>query len=108
MIDSMGRPALAGLKRSVVLLASLAAAVSLGAIQAQQTPQAPLAIHVTETAGIRRTMYPVSARVEVPEHALTDVGHVRLRSSGADVPAQFQVGSTWADGTVRLLDVDFN
>jgi hypothetical protein len=94
MFDSTWRPALAGL--------ALLAAVSL------QAQTAPLAIHVTETAGIRRTTYPVSARVDVPEHGLTDVGHVRLRSNGADVPAQFQTGSQWPDGTVRQLDVDFN
>ena len=93
------------------LIASVAAVISIGALQAQT---APIAIHVTETAGIRRTTYPVAARVEVPEHALTDVGpggpggHVRLRSNGADVPAQFQAASQWPDGTVRQLDVDFN
>ena len=82
--------------------------VTLGAQQA-----APISIHVTETAGIRRTTYPVAARIEIPEHALpvADATHVRLRLNGADVPAQFSVParlSHWPDGSVRQLDVDFN
>jgi hypothetical protein len=102
MIDSTWCPASAGPRRSVALLAVLLGAVSL------QAQPAPPAIHVTETAGIRRTTYPVGAHVELPEHAVTDISHIRLRSNGADVPAQFQAASQWADGTVRQLDVDFN
>ena len=61
-----------------------------------------------ETAGIRRTEYPTSARVELARGALGDVAHARLRTGDADVPAQFTADSSWDDGSVRALSVDFN
>jgi hypothetical protein len=65
-------------------------------------------IVVTETTGIRRTEYPVGARVELAKGALTDLGHARLRNNDADAPAQFTAESRWEDGSVRALAVDFN
>jgi hypothetical protein len=62
------------------------------AMQAQKTN-----IRVQETAGIRRTAFPVSARIPVP----TDRTHIRLTLAGKEVPAQFTAGVQW-------LDVDFN
>jgi hypothetical protein len=64
-------------------------------------------IDVSETAGIRRTEYPVTARVEVPRGALRDASHARLKLTD-DVVAQFTAETTWDDGSVRALSVDFN
>lgn len=55
-----------------------------------------LSIRVTETAGIRRTAFPVNTRVHV------GAGPARLSLGGRDVPAQF---TKEADG---WLDVDWN
>jgi hypothetical protein len=66
------------------------------------------AIVVAETTGIRRTEYPVGARIELPKAALADITHARLRTGDADVPAQFTADTKWDDGSVRALVVDFN
>src|ERR1700674_4758747 len=59
-------------------------AASAGAEQARRSA----AIQVTEATGIRRTEYPVNARVPLPRGALADAAHARLRLSDADQPAQ--------------------
>ena len=41
-----------------------------------------ITLQVSETTGIRRTEYPVSARVEVPRGGLAGLDHVRLRADG--------------------------
>ncbi len=63
---------------------------------------------VKETAGIRRTEYPVSTRVALARGALTDLTHIRLRSGEAEVAGQYEATVKWDDGSVRELDVDFN
>ena len=65
-------------------------------------------IVVKESGGIRRTTYPVNARVPFPKGALRDVGAVALKLQDIEVPAQYQAESKWADGSVQWLDVDFN
>jgi hypothetical protein len=65
-------------------------------------------LQVSETTGIRRTEYPVSARVDLARGALADLDHVRLRAADADVAAQYSVDARWEDGSVRTLGVDFN
>ena len=64
-------------------------------------------IEVSETAGIRRTEYPVTARVELPRGALRDASNARLKLT-EDVIAQFAAETAWDDGSVRALSVDFN
>jgi len=64
-------------------------------------------IEVSETAGIRRTEYPVTARVELPRGALRDASNARLKLT-EDVVAQFAAETAWDDGSVRALSVDFN
>ena len=64
-------------------------------------------IEVIETAGIRRTEYPVTARVELPRGALRDASNARLKLT-EDVIAQFAAETAWDDGSVRALSVDFN
>lgn len=67
-----------------------------------------ITLQVSETTGIRRTEYPVSARVELPRAVLADMDHVRLRANDADVPAQYSIDSRWDDRSVRAMGVDFN
>src|ERR1700686_1143930 len=84
------------------VLIVLAAAPMLG-----QT-RGSAAIQVTEATGIRRTEYPVNARVQPPKGALADPAHARLGLNDADQPAQYSAESRWDDGSVQWLDVDFN
>src|SRR5262245_49684628 len=72
-----------------------------------QSPR-PITIQVTETTGIRRNEYPTTAHVTMTRGTLANADHVRLRAANADVPAQFGIASKWEDGSVRMLDVDFN
>lgn len=83
----------------------VAAAVTVA--NAQDAPSSR-AIEVSETAGIRRTEYPVNAQVELPRGVLRDVANARLRRDASDVPAQFTADATWDDGSTRTLGVDFN
>ncbi len=72
-----------------------------------QTPAA-INIQVKETAGIRRSAYPVNARVPFPKGILKDTEHVRLMLADKEVGAQFAAESRWPDQSVQWLDVDFN
>ncbi len=65
-------------------------------------------IHVKETAGIRRSGYPAHARVPIPRGALATAADARLVLNGKEAPAQFLSATTWPDGSVQALDVDFN
>lgn len=64
---------------------------------------------VSETAGLRRFGYPVTASLESAAGMIEDAEKVRLLAAdGQEVPAQFTAMSKWADGSVRGLDVDFS
>lgn len=64
---------------------------------------------VSETAGLRRFGYPVTASLESARGAVASLEKIRLTSAdGREVPAQFTVMSEWPDGSVRSLDVDFS
>jgi hypothetical protein len=65
-------------------------------------------LRVTETGGIRRTQFPVNARVPLPRGVLIDPSHTRLRLGQAEVAAQVAAQSRWPDGSLQWLDVDFN
>jgi hypothetical protein len=67
-----------------------------------------LAVRVSETAGIRRNNYPARARVRFPPGALVDAAHVRLLADGKEIPVQSGVESSYADGSVQWLTLDFN
>jgi hypothetical protein len=69
---------------------------------------APITFTVSETAGLRRFGYPVTASLEVGQGALPDAASARLLdATGKGFPAQFTTISKWPDGSVRGLDVDF-
>lgn len=64
---------------------------------------------VSETAGLRRFGYPVTASLESGAGMIADMKKVRLLSAdGKEVPAQFTAMSKWPDGSVRGLEVDFS
>src|SRR3954451_10357171 len=89
---------------------STAAALLLCALGIATAAQAPAsrAFRVRETAGIRRTEYPITARITLPRGALKNVGEARLLSNEMEVVAQFTAASSWDDGSVQAVDVDFN
>lgn len=102
-------PAERSLFRRILLLATCATLLlpfASGTPSAQQAGQR--VFHVRETAGIRRTEYPVSVRLQLPRGALADATQTRLTTNSAEVPAQFSASTAWDDGSVRALDVDFN
>lgn len=81
-------------------------AVLLSAIPG--APGSPLEFTVSETAGLRRFGYPVTASLECARGAIRDAATARLLSTaGKELPAQFTVLTSWDDGSVRKLDVDF-
>jgi hypothetical protein len=75
-------------------------------------------IRVEETAGIRRTSFPVRTSFEIPAGRLQSAvaegewrpvtEHVRLEDGGASVPVQATALTLWGDGSVRGLELDFN
>lgn len=68
-----------------------------------------MAFTISETAGLRRFGYPVTASLESGTGVITDTEKVRLLAAdGKEVPAQFTAMSKWPDGSVRGLDVDFS
>jgi hypothetical protein len=68
---------------------------------------APLEFSVTETVGLRRFSYPVTASLKVPCRALPEAATARLIGpSGKEQAAQFTAMANWPDGSVRQLDVD--
>ncbi len=63
---------------------------------------------VQETAGIRRTEYPVSTRLTLPRGAVSDLTHLRLRAGDTEIVGQYAAGSKWDDGSMREVEADFN
>jgi hypothetical protein len=97
------RRALTLLSIPLALAATLVDAVDVDA----QQPNLRI-FRVRETAGIRRTEYPVSVTVQIPRGALTDVSHARVMNNSAEVPVQFTARAGWDDGSVQTLDIDLN
>ena len=86
-----------------LLLAGLAGAVGAGAPSTRT-----IDLIVRETAGIRRTEYPVGTILALPRGVVADLERVRLSRNGSEVPAQFTAAGTWEDGSVSQLAVDWN
>jgi hypothetical protein len=89
---------------------SIAAVLLLWALGLTSSAQTPgtRTFRVRETAGIRRTEYPITARITLPRGALKTAGEARLMSNEMEVVAQFTAASSWEDGSIQALDVDFN
>src|SRR5260221_2049200 len=92
--------------RRASILACLCATLMPAGVggQSRQT----VGITLKDTAGIRRSAYPVNARVPLRAGALHEASHARLMINGAEAPVQLTVESAWPDGSVQWLDVDFN
>ena len=86
-----------------VVLVSLSAASAV----AQGVP-ASIPVHVSEVGGIRRTQFPVTARIPFPRGVLRDSASVKLLSNQTEVPEQATVESHWPDGSIQWLALDLN
>ncbi len=62
---------------------------------------------VKEPSGIERKEWPVTSGVPLPEGALKNPDNVRLISDGMELPLQTEVLSSWPDGSVKWLLLDF-
>ena len=89
-----------------VLATTVAILLAAGGSHTQSTNS--IVLRVAETAGIRRTSYPAGTRLKLAKGALSDITHARLMSGTTEMPAQFTVASSYPDGSVEWLDVDFN
>jgi hypothetical protein len=87
---------------SVLLAMQVAGAAVPAAVPVTMTLQ------VRETAGIRRSNYPATARVDLAQGVLAEPRHVRLELDGQAVPVQGTVLSRWQDRSVREIELDFN
>jgi hypothetical protein len=90
----------------VIFLGALTCCLLIAPSRAQ--PGNSLALRVEESAGVRRTTYPAGARIHFRQGVLRDATHARLLSDGKEVPAQFGGESSYSDGSVEWLTVDFN
>jgi hypothetical protein len=87
-----------------------AALVSFSAaiVATAQAPPSSIPLHVSEVGGIRRTQFPVTARIPFPRGVLKDPANVRLLSNQTEVAGQAMAESRWPDGTVQWLSLDLN
>jgi len=83
----------------------IAAAIAAAGLDAQS---GSVTVYVKESAGIRRTTYPVNTRVPFPQGALADAANARLMNGEMETPAQMAAESKWPDGSIRWLALDFN
>jgi hypothetical protein len=81
--------------------------ILFGVVFAHAQPQ-HINIHVKEAAGIRRSTYPVNARVPFAKGVLKDTSHLRLVLNDKEVGIQTAPESKWPDDSIQWLDVDFN
>jgi exo-rhamnogalacturonan lyase-like protein len=88
-------------------LCAVLVALSAAVLSAQTAPSS-LLLHVREVGGIRRTQFPVTARVPFPRGVLRDAANVKLLSNQTEVPEQATVEARWPDGSVQWLSVDLN
>src|SRR5262245_9031726 len=92
------------MKSSCAALLSLAAATVVTA----QAPPSSIPLHVSEVGGIRRTQFPVTARIPFPRGVLRDPANVKLLSNQTEVPEQAMAETRWPDGSVQWLSLDLN
>src|SRR4029453_5801510 len=92
------------MKWQCAALVSLAAATVVTA----QAPPSAIPIHVREVGGIRRTQFPVTARIPFPRGVLRDPANVRLLNNQTEVPEQAMAETRWPDGSVQWLSLDLN
>ena len=87
-------------------LCAVLACLSVASLAAQAP--ASVSLHVTEVGGIRRTQFPVTARIPFPQGALRDATNIKLLLNQTEVAMQPAAESLWPDGSVQWLTVDLN
>lgn len=87
-----------------------AALVSFSAaiVATAQAPPPSIPLHVSEVGGIRRTQFPVTARIPFPRGVLKDPANVRLLNNQTEVAGQAMAEARWPDGSVQWLSLDLN
>jgi len=84
------------------------ATVTLVAPPPPAPPGLPLDLRVATRGGWVGSPMPVTSGVPLVKGSVSDPSTLRLRdAAGADRPAQFRPLSRWADGSIRVLLVDF-
>src|SRR5262245_30429824 len=81
--------------------------LSAVSVTAQSVPPA-IPVHVTEVGGIRRTQFPVTARIPFPQGALRDPSNIKLLNNQTEVPEQASIDTRWPDGSIQWLSLDLN
>jgi hypothetical protein len=81
--------------------------LSSAAVTAQNVPSS-IPVRVSEVGGIRRTQFPVTARIPFPRGVFRDPANIRLLSNQTEVPGQAIAETRWPDGSVQFLSLDFN
>ncbi len=76
---------------------SLIAALALQCVYANAQTPFGISVQVKETTGIRRSTYPVNARVPFAKGMLKDAERVRLMLADKEVGAQFAAESRWPE-----------
>jgi hypothetical protein len=88
-------------------LYAILVSLSAAGAAAQGVP-ASIPVHVSEAGGIRRTQFPVTARIPFPRGVLRDPANVKLLSNQTEVPEQATVETHWPDGSIQWLALDLN
>ena len=96
------------MKVTTLIGLGLAACIAAAPLDTRAQTPGSVSLDVEDTTGIRRTGYPVHARVPFPQGALARANQVRLLLGADEVPAQATLTSRWPDGSVQWLAVDFN
>lgn len=86
----------------------VAMACGVATLSAFAQGPAAVTISVRETAGIRRTEYPVGTVVSWPRGAVSETARLRLAAGDTAIVAQFTPITRWEDGSLRQVAVDFN
>src|SRR5262249_3815376 len=73
-----------------------------------QSAASSIQLPVSEVGRIRRTTFPVPARVPFPRGVLRAPANVKLLNNQTEVPEQATVETRWPDGSVQWLLVDLN
>jgi PcRGLX-like N-terminal RIFT barrel domain len=89
-------------------LCALLVSLSSGVVITAQSAPSSIPLHVSEVGGIRRTQFPVTARIPFPRSGLRDPANVKLLSNQTEVPQQASVEARWPDGSVQWLSLDLN
>jgi hypothetical protein len=82
-------------------------AVTAVAAPSAQSPRS-VSLHVTEAGGIRRTQFPVTARIPFPQGVLRDAANIKLLLNQTEVAVQAAPESRWPDGSVQWVTLDLN